>query len=197
MKTTVKNNANTSKINNNGVTEKTAIRPAIPSKNSAIEPSKEFDGENVEREATIGQNPPIVIIEEQPKAQEQEIINNAVEPATEPTKVEIKQDMQENKPVRNLDSTVKLVLDLNRRITQRGKLIETIDNLQAFEIKQQDDAEETGTNHFQDCELTIEDDKGRKFVTKNSFIIRAVATTVQDLCVEKLGEIEGEIFIPA
>jgi len=195
MKTTVKNTATTGKINNNGVTEKTAIRPAIPPKDTAIIPNKEFD--NVENTATIGENPPIVIIEEQPKNQGNEAVNNITEATTEPTKIEIKQDMQENKPARNLDSTVKLVLDLSRRIAQRGKLVETIDNLQAFEIKQQDDAEETGTNYFQGCELTIEDDKGRKFVTKNAFIIRAVASTVQDMCTEKLGEIEGEIFIPA
>ena len=68
--------------------------------------------------------------------------------------------------------------------------------LEAFEIAQKDDAEETDSNHFQGCELTIEDDKGREFTTKNPFIINAVAKMVNTLCVDKLTEIEGEIFIP-
>ncbi|ALL06321.1 hypothetical protein AQ505_12920 [Pedobacter sp. PACM 27299] len=190
MKTTAKNTATTGKVNNDAVTEKTAIRPSLSSKESAIVPNKDFD--NVE----TPQNPLMVIVEEQPKKQDDQVAYNTEVPK-ETSKVEIKEDMQENKPARNLDSTVELVLILNRRIGQRGKLIETIDNLKAFEIIQQDDAEETGTNHFQGCELTIRDDEGRKFTTKNSFIIRAVATTVYDLCTEKLGEIESEIFIPA
>lgn len=58
--------------------------------------------------------------------------------------------------------------------------------------------QETDTsNHYQGCELTIEDDKGREFTTKNPFIINAVAKMVNTLCVDKLAEIEGEIFIPA
>lgn len=190
MKTTAKNTATTGKVNNDAVTEKTAIRPSLSSKESAIVPNKDFD--NVENP----QNPLMVIVEEQPKKQDDPVAINTEVPK-ETSKVEIKEDMQQSKPARNLDSTVELVLNLNRRIGQRGKLIETIDNLKAFEIIQQDDAEETGTNHFQGCELTIKDDEGRKFTTKNSFIIRAVATTVYDLCTEKLGQVESEIFIPA
>ena len=191
MKTTAKNTANTGKINNDAVTGKTAIRPSLSSKDSAIVPNKDFD--NIENP----QNPLTVVIEEQPKKQDEQVTNQNAEAPLATTKAEIKEDMQQHKPARNLDSTVQLVLNLNRRISQRGKLIETIDNLKAFEIILQDDAEETGTNHFQGCELTIKDDEGRKFTTKNSFIIRAVATNVYDLCTEKLGEIESEIFIPA
>ncbi|MNY28836.1 hypothetical protein D3C86_1628380 [compost metagenome] len=104
--------------------------------------------------------------------------------------------MHEQKPALNLEATIKLALDLNRRINQRGKLLETIGTLEAFEIAQKDDAEETDSNHFQGCELTIEDDKGREFTTKNPFIINAVVKMVNTLCVDKLTEIEGEIFIP-
>lgn len=118
-------------------------------------------------------------------------------PKAEPTKVEIKEQLKEEKPAFNLERTIKLALDLNRRINQRGKLLETISTLEAFEVAQQDEAEETDNNFFQGCTLTIEDDKGREFTTKNPFIIREVASKVNTLCVDKLAEIEGEIFIPA
>jgi len=110
--------------------------------------------------------------------------------------MEIKEQLKDEKPALNLEATIKLALDLNRRINQRGKLLETIGTLEAFEVAQKDDAEETDSTHFQGCELTIEDDKGREFTTKNPFIINAVAKMVNTLCVDKLAEIEGEIFIP-
>lgn len=118
-------------------------------------------------------------------------------PKAEPTKAEIKEQLKEEKPALNLEKTIKLALDLNRRINQRSKLLETINTLETFEVAQQDDAEETDTNFFQGCTLTIEDDKGREFTTKNPFIIREVANRVNTLCIDKLAEIEGEIFIPA
>lgn len=118
------------------------------------------------------------------------------QPKAEPTKMEIKEQQKEEKPAMNLEATIKLALDLNRRINQRGKLLETIGTLEAFEVAQKDDAEETDSTHFQRCELTIGDDKGREFTTKNPFIINAVAKMVNTLCVDKLAEIEGEIFIP-
>ena len=108
-----------------------------------------------------------------------------------------KMPVEKLKPARNLDSTIKLALDLTRRINQRGKLLETIGTLEAFEVAQQDDAEETDVNFYQGCTLTIEDDNGREFSTKNPFIIKAVAADVNRLCVDKLAEIESEIFIPA
>lgn len=119
------------------------------------------------------------------------------QPKVEPTKIEIKEQLKEEKPALNLEKTIKLALDLNRRINQRGKLLETINTLEAFEVAQKDDADETDTNFFQGCTLTLEDDKGREFTTKNPFIIREVASRVNALCVDKLAEIEGEIFIPA
>lgn len=79
---------------------------------------------------------------------------------------------------------------------QRGKLLETINTLEEFEVNQKDDADETESNHYQRYELTIEDDKGREFTTNNPFIINAVATMVNKLCIDKLAEIEGDIHFP-
>lgn len=119
------------------------------------------------------------------------------QPKIEPTKIEIKEQLKEEKPALNLEKTIKLALDLNRRINQRGKLLETINTLEAFEVAQKDNADETDTNFFQGCTLTLEDDMGKEFTTKNPFIIREVASKVNALCIDKLAEIEGEIFIPA
>jgi hypothetical protein len=117
-------------------------------------------------------------------------------PQAEPSKVEIKGELAQQKPALNLDSTIRYALELNRRINQRGKLMETIKTLEEFEVAQKDDADQTESNHYQSCELTIADDKGREFTTKNPFIIHAVAVMVDRLCVDKLAEIEGEIQFP-
>jgi len=117
------------------------------------------------------------------------------QPQAEPTKKEIKEQIKE-KPVFNLDATVKLVSDLGKKITQRDKLRVTIDNLDAFTIAPNEDDDVTGTNKYHRCELVITDDTGNEFVTKNAYIIEHVAQYVNSLCVEKLGEIEAEIVIP-
>ncbi|RLJ77345.1 hypothetical protein [Pedobacter alluvionis] len=114
-----------------------------------------------------------------------------------PTKMEIKDQLAITKPVLNLEGTLKLVEELHRRKVQRDKLLGTIETLETFDVAQKDDAEETDSNHFQGCELTIEDDKRRQFVTKNPFIIKKVAEYINALCLDKLAEIEGEIYLPA
>lgn len=176
----------------NASTDKSAIRPAVPLKENAnqVDPDKEKKAEAETAKPVTGK------IEEQPKQETKAVALASEEPKTEPTKMEIKEQLKEEKPAMNLEATIKLALDLNRRINQRGKLLETIGTLETFEVAQKDDAEETDSTHFQRCELTIEDDKGREFTTKNPFIINAVAKMVNTLCVDKLAEIEGEIFIP-
>ena len=87
--------------------------------------------------------------------------------------------------------------ELHRRKIQRDKLLNTIDTLEAFEVAQLDDAEETDSNPYQRCELIIEDDDRRKFVTKNPYIIQKVAEYINGLCLDRLAEIEGEIIIPS
>jgi hypothetical protein len=101
------------------------------------------------------------------------------------------------KPVLNLEGTLKLVEELHRRKVQRDKLLDTIQNLEAFEVNQKDEAEESGVPNYSRCELTIEDDKGKSFITKNPVIIFHVTQYVNALCVDKLAQIEAGIIIPA
>ncbi|PWS28458.1 hypothetical protein DHW03_00950 [Pedobacter yonginense] len=189
MKTTVITSGKENGAVKTNSTDKSAIRPAVPLKdaNQQNEEKPKLESETA--------NPTAVKVE-QPKEQSKVIVVPAEAPKAEPTKIEIKEQLKEEKPAMNLEATIKLALDLNRRINQRGKLLETIGTLETFEVAQKDDAEETDSTHFQRCELTIEDDKGREFTTKNPFIINAVAKMVNTLCVDKLAEIEGEIFIP-
>lgn len=176
----------------NTSTDKSAIRPAVPLKENTNQVDPDKEKPKAEASKTDG-----VKTQAQPKEEKKTVDLVAEAPKTEPTKLEIKEALKEEKPAMNLEATIKLALDLNRRINQRGKLLETIGTLEEFEIAQKDDAEGTdGNNHYQGCELTIEDDKGREFTTKNPFIINAVAKMVNTLCVDKLAEIEGEIFIP-
>ncbi|MES2650552.1 MAG: hypothetical protein V4663_02375 [Bacteroidota bacterium] len=192
MKTTVITSGKENGAVKNTSTDKSAIRPALPLKENAnqVDPDKEKPKVEAETTKTLAGK-----AEEQPKLETKAGTLVTEQPKAEPTKIEIKEKLKEEKPAMNLEATIKLALDLNRRINQRGKLLETIGTLETFEVAQKDDAEETDSTHFQGCELTIEDDKGREFTTKNPFIINAVAKMVNTLCVDKLAEIEGEIFI--
>ncbi len=101
------------------------------------------------------------------------------------------------KPALNLEGTLKLVEELHRRKIQRDKLLDTSNTLEAFEVAQIEDGDETDGNHFQGCTLMIEDDSRRKFITKNPVIIWSVSQYVNSLCVDKLSEIEAGITLPA
>lgn len=192
MKTTVNNS---SAIANNGSVDNKANGlaggGAAASNGSAIVPNRDFDKSSVSAKTEVKAG-------EAAKVETLKAKLDAEKGKTDVAdKTESKTIAVEGKPVRHLDSTIKLALDLTRRINQRGKLLETIGTLAAFEVAQQDDAEETDVNFYQGCTLTIEDDNGREFSTKNPFIIKAVAADVNRLCVDKLAEIESEIFIPA
>jgi hypothetical protein len=63
------------------------------------------------------------------------------------------------KPVMNLENTLKLVEEMHRRIKQRSKLLETINNLEGFQVELKEEADTTDTNYYTGCLLTIEDDK--------------------------------------
>jgi hypothetical protein len=191
MKTTVIESGKENTTAKNQVTDKSAIRPAVPlkqadNKDANDEPKPEAQTHKTETAQS----------EAQPTAETKAVAIVAEVPKAEPTKAKLREALHEQKPALNLDATIKFALDLNRRINQRGKLLETISTLEDFEVLQKDDADETESNHFQRCELTIEDDKGREFTTKNPFIINAVATMVNKLCIDKLAEIEGDIHFP-
>lgn len=132
---------------------------------------------------------------QQEKATDEKKVVSPISAPKEPKGVEIAPKLE--KFALNLESTLKLVEELHRRKIQRDKLIDTIDTLDAFEVAQKDDAEETDSNHFQGCELSIADDKHREFSTKNPFIIKKVAEYINALCMDRLTEIEGEIQLPA
>lgn len=136
-------------------------------------------------------------VQDQPKTEEtkSEAPKMETKAPAEPTKKEIKFQFEKEKPTLNLEQTLKKIKDLSRLSNQREKLIGTIDELEAFEIKQEDEAEETSLNHFQRCELKIIDDNGNRFSTKNPFIINEVANNIKSLCTDKLAEVEGSISL--
>jgi hypothetical protein len=129
-----------------------------------------------------------------PKAEDVKPAEEA-KPQAEPTKKELKEQISA-KPVFNLDTTVRLVGDLSKKIAQRDKLRATIDNLDTFTIASNEDGDVTGSNKFYRAELVLHDDDGNEFVTKNAYIIEHVTQYVNSLCVEKLAEIEAGIVIP-
>lgn len=117
---------------------------------------------------------------EQPKAQP------AATAAAEPKKL-----------VLNLEGTLKFIEEKHRLMKQRTKLQDTIKNLDAFDVELRDEADTTDTNYYNGCVLTIQDDKRNTFETKNPTIIWTVAQLVNNMCVEKLAEIEAGIVLPS
>ncbi len=196
MKTTVIESGKTAnKSNNTAINAKAENNDTQPKAND-LPLSKEFDDKpKGEAEAKKTETP---AASEQPKTKADQIKPEA--PKVEESKAEPVKEVKVEAPqklVLNLEGTLKLVEELHRRKIQRDRLLDTIDTLEAFEVAQIDDADETEANHFQGCVLTIEDDNRRKFTTKNPVIIQAVATFVNNMCVNRLAEIEAGITIPA
>lgn len=196
MKTTVIESGKTAnKANNTAINAKAENNDTQPKAND-LPLSKEFDDKpKGEAEAKKTETP---AASEQPKTKADQIKPEA--PKVEESKAEPVKEVKVEAPqklVLNLEGTLKLVEELHRRKIQRDRLLDTIDTLEAFEVAQIDDADETEANHFQGCVLTIEDDNRRKFTTKNPVIIQAVATFVNNMCVNRLAEIEAGITIPA
>jgi RNase H-fold protein (predicted Holliday junction resolvase) len=121
------------------------------------------------------------------------------QPKVEVAKPEVKAGPVKDEPkkiVLNLEGTLKFIEEMHRKAKQRTKLQETIKNLDDFEVELRDEAETTDANYYNGCVLTIEDDNRRKFETKNPTIIWTVAQLVNNMCVDKLAEIEAGIVIP-
>ncbi|MFD2286193.1 hypothetical protein GJU39_20675 [Pedobacter petrophilus] len=157
---------------------KNAVIDGAEKEQNASAPINETIRQNTESPKSLG----TVVDLQQPK-----------DDSNRPQKAEVKAE----KPALNLESTLKLVEELHRRMVQRGRLVYTIANLDKFEIEQKQEAEDTTSNYYQGCELEITDDKRNKFSTKNPVIIKAVASFVRDLCTHRLAEIEAEIILPA
>lgn len=130
---------------------------------------------------------------EEPKA---EPAKTAQQPQAEQVKTgEVKPEPK--KIVLNLEGTLKFIEEMHRKAKQRIKLQETIKNLDDFEVELRDEADSADTNYYTGCTLTIVDDRNRKFETKNPTIIWTVAQLVNNMCVDKLAEIEAGIVIPS
>jgi hypothetical protein len=117
-------------------------------------------------------------------------------PQAEPTKQELKEAFAVQ-ALRSLDQTVSLVLALGNKIKQRDKYKFNIDTLNEFKINQVEEDEDTGNTSYQRCELTITDDEGNEYTTKNPLVIGATVEFMSNRFIERLAEIEAEIVIPS
>lgn len=119
----------------------------------------------------------------------------AAAPAQEPSKKEVKENFAMEQ-ARKLEETEKIVEQLGKKIAQKKKLHTTIGNLDTFVLTQNDDDDMASDSRFSRCELSITDDDGKEFVTRNPYIIAYVAHEVKQLCIDKLAEVEASIVIP-
>jgi cell pole-organizing protein PopZ len=200
MKTTVIGN---DKAKNNQ-SLKTDIRPSLTGKEAKDEASnkdtaKTPQGEETKASEAKTDSAPTVDnqpanVAEAPKAEELKPGEEA-KPQAEPTKKELKESFAQQ-AMRSLDQTVSIVLALGNKIKQRDKYRFNIDTLNAFKINQVDEDEDTGNTSYQRCELTITDDQGNEYTTKNPLVIAATVEFMSNRFMERLAEIEAEIVIP-
>lgn len=95
----------------------------------------------------------------------------------------------------NLDETMKLVEELHLKKRYRDRLDASIELLEDFELTQKDeDLDER--NYYNGCKISIKDDNGHEFTTKNPTIIGDIIKTLMVKFTEKRTEIEASIVLP-
>lgn len=204
MKTTaIGNNKENGKVSTSAVTKENKSEQP---KTNGLPLSKEFDNKS-KGEAVKESVSPAPAQAEQPKeeaAPKTETIKpeaTAEQAKTEPTKKELKASfaakIAEQRAI--LERHIELGDKLNRKIRHRDNLTAIITTLKEFEVSLKDNEEGTENNHFQGCLLTIQDDKGKTFTTKNPTLIKEVAEDVKTFCADKLREVDLDIInlIPA
>ncbi|WP_316840056.1 hypothetical protein [Pedobacter gandavensis] len=196
METKVKASGDT-KVVNSVKEEKNA--PQFVAGNPVNIVSKKVETEKEIRDQIV--NSGFVNVNEEAKKQQTATNLQAQSPYAEPTTLEIKAGFAERiaKQRATLERHIKLGDELARKIKHRDNLKNIITTLEEFELELKDNVDETDGNYYQGCLLTIKDDKGRTFTTKNPTIIRGVAEQVNNLCADKLEEVELDIvnLIPA
>lgn len=188
METKVNNAAKTAanNANNNGSANK-----GLPVSTAFNEPAKKEEPkkEEVKTPGPEAAKPAAEAAKTEPAKAE------APAPAQEPSKKELKEQLAMQQ-ARRLEETEALVEQLGKKIAQKKKLHGTITNLDEFTVVKDSDDDMASDSRFARCELSITDDEGREFSTKNPFIIAYVAHEVKQLCIDKLAEVEASIVIP-
>jgi len=114
------------------------------------------------------------------------------------SKVELKEQLAQQKPVLNLDETLKLVAELSKRTALRDRYKGYMDALAGFEDSQKENLDELeDETAFQFCELVITDNKGNRFSTKSPSVIKGTVVFISGRFAERLAEVEAGIVLPA
>ena len=114
------------------------------------------------------------------------------------SKADLKEQLAQQKPVLNLDETLKLVAELSKRTALRDRYKGYIDSLAGFEEEQKENVDELeDETAFQFCELVISDNKGNRFSTKSPSVIKGTVVFISGRFAERLAEVEAGIVLPA
>ncbi|MGN8068408.1 hypothetical protein [Mucilaginibacter sp. 22184] len=203
MKTTViGSNKENGKVNSSAVIK--ADKKDEQPKTNGLPLSKEFDDKPKDEAGTKQTETPAPEQpkkDDAPKAETEKPKANAEQTKPEPTKKELKASIAEKLAEQRaiLERHIELGDKLNRKIRHRDNLNTIVKTLKEFEVSLKDNEEGTESNHFQGCLLTIQDDKGKTFTTKNPTLIKEVAENVKTFCADKLKDVDLEIInlIPA
>ncbi len=130
--------------------------------------------------------------------QDQPAVTPALEPATGKAGKAMaippqKQTLNPPAKTLSLQDTLKIVDGLHRKVIQRTNLVNVIDTLESFTIKQVED--EHG-QQYTSCEISITDDQRNSWKTKNTFLIAELVRFTLETCKKRLTEIENGINLP-
>jgi len=185
-------------VNNTAATAKNAIRPSVSSNNNAIAPNTKFDDTKTDVENNTVQNSPASVVAGDKKEIVENLGDNTNVTTPEPTKKEIKEELQVHKPALSLEETLLLIKDLAEKTAHRATYNGYIEDLEKFVISQDDDdMGKKGTPSFKGCELTIRDSYGNMFETNSASVIFGTVEFMKVRFNERLAEVEAEIVIPA
>jgi len=96
----------------------------------------------------------------------------------------------------NLEQTLKAVETINRAINQRDNLLKLIDELEAFETVQTEDADVLDSNTYQGCRLVLVNSRGQQTPIYNPRLIHLEVENMKRTCYNRLAEIEAGIVFP-
>ena len=85
---------------------------------------------------------------------------------------------------------------LHRKNVKLDRVKEDFLKLKEFEIELKEEPENTETEYFTGCSISVSDDKGHRYGVKNPRLVHAVVALLKSMYEAKIVELEGEIVWP-
>lgn len=96
----------------------------------------------------------------------------------------------------NFDQRKEAIEALHRKTVKLNRVKEDFLKLKEFEIELKEEPENTETEYFTGCSISVSDDKGHRYGVKNPRLVFACVSLLKSLYEAKIVELENEIVWP-